>query len=575
MKIRITPKHAPTRAYALMLVLVFTGIGMLVMTGALNWAANTANLTERNNQYNATLLAAEAASEKILTRIIRDYQLNGESTVYNNLSTYRSAIPSEADNSYWANFQFNNAQGTVGQTYVDRTVTSQYVPLDSKYSGLSAFASTYRIVSNAKPLNSPYNLTAAVQQEVQTASIPIFQFAVFYQGDMELNGAATLHVRGRVHGNANLYTGSSSPIYFYEDVTVAGAIVQGSRYGWSASVTPTYYKKKETNVSTMTLPIGTDSTPDNIRQVTQIPPAGESATSPMGQQRYFNKAELLILVSNSTVTVGVKTPFATTTNLIPYAQVTNFINTNVTFTDQRESKTMKVTEIDVGKFSQWAATNTIANTILGGVPPNLIYVADNRTVTSSQLTGVRLVNGHTLPSRGLTVATPNPIYTKGHFNCPNGTYAGTTNTSNTKPASIIADAFTLLSANFTDSASGSSYTSRVPVTGTTVNAAIIAGNVPSASGYSGGINNLPRLLEHWSGKNYWLNGSLVCLYNSIKASQPFQNPGVYYSAPSRNINFDVNFRDPAKLPPGTPELRAVIRTKWVNPPPATVSYTGS
>jgi hypothetical protein len=72
-----------------------------------------------------------------------------------------------------------------------------------------------------------------------------------------------------------------------------------------------------------------------------------------------------------------------------------------------------------------------------------------------------------------------------------------------------------------------------------------------------------------------LNGSLVCLYNSAKATNVFQSPGVYYSAPTRNINFDPNFLDATKLPPGTPALRALVRAKWVNPPANTVTYAGN
>jgi hypothetical protein len=81
-------------------------------------------------------------------------------------------------------------------------------------------------------------------------------------------------------------------------------------------------------------------------------------------------------------------------------------------------------------------------------------------------------------------------------------------------------------------------------------------------------------LEAWSGHTFTLNGSLVCLFDSAKATSPFQNPGVYYSAPTRNINFDPNFLDPNKLPPGTPALRTLVRGKWLTPPPNTTTYAG-
>jgi hypothetical protein len=449
--------------------------------------------------------------------------------------------------------------------------------LESQYSGLSGFASTYRVVSNAREASGLYTTPAAVQQDFQLASIPIFQFAIFYNTDIELNGAATLHVRGRVHGNANLFTGSSANQYFYEDVTTSSVISNGTRYGWATNGTVYYYDTHTGGHSQMTLPIGTNNTAAAVREVLQPPPSGEDINSAMGRERYYNKAELVIQVTDTNVSVGWKQPYASSLTSIPWLAITNFVSTNKTFTDQRESKLILTTEIDVGKFMTWAAaaSNGTVTSTLGG-PPNLIYVKDSRTLNSTKMPGVRLVNARTLPSRGLSVATPNPLYTKGHFNQPNDSYLGTTNTSNTKPASLVSDAYTLLSANFpeTPTAGQETYTSRVAAD-TTVVAAVVTGNVLSGATYSGGANNLPRLLEAWSGRTYTLNGSLVCLFNSAMATAPFQNPGVYYSAPTRNINFDPNFLDSTRLPPGTPAVKALVRGKWVVPPINTVTYAGN
>ncbi len=568
------------RAYALVTVFMLVAIASAVLAGVMDWTLSTSRLNDRNNQYNTTLVASEAATEKVLSRMVRDYKNLGEASVYSSLDTYRTLVPNTTESPWWGQFEFNNASGTIGQTYVQRLSTTTFVPLESQYTGLSGFAASYRIISNARSLapsllDSTYSVLSAVQQDVQLASIPVFQYAIFYNTDMELNGCSTLYVRGRVHGNLNLHTGSSANQTFYSDVTLAGSIIHSSRYGYSTSGTVSYLGQKDTNVTTLSLPIGTNNTSAAVHAVIERPPAGEAVDSAMGRQRYYNKAELLILVTNSTVSVGLKNPFEATTNSIPWNQVTNFVSTNVVFTDQREGKSILTTEINVGKLITWAATNaTVASKLGAGNPPNLLYIADERTTTGSQLTGVRLVNAQTLPSRGLTVATPNPIYTKGHFNQPTTSHLGTTNTSNTKPSSLIADAYTLLSANFNDSQSSSSYTVRIP-SDTTVNAAIIAGNVLSTpSYYSGGVNNLARLLEKWSGYRYTLNGSIVCLFQSVKASAPFQLPGVYYSAPTRDINFDLNFLDQSKLPPGTPELRVLVRGRWLLPPPGVTNYAG-
>jgi hypothetical protein len=86
--------------------------------------------------------------------------------------------------------------------------------------------------------------------------------------------------------------------------------------------------------------------------------------------------------------------------------------------------------------------------------------------------------------------------------------------------------------------------------------------------------NLPRLLEDWGNGSVelTLNTSIVNLFNSVRATAPFQNPGLYYYAPTRDFNFDPNFKDPAKLPPGTPSLGVILRAGWGTPPPDTTTY---
>lgn len=686
------------RGYALILVLVFTGISLLVLTGAMNWTSQTSRFTDRTIQFYNAQYAAEAATEKVMGQLVRDYKVGGETEIYNRLSTYAALVPTGQENSSLGSYQFNDARGSTGRTYVQRIVSQSYQPLESEYEGLNGFVSTYRIVSNTRLVGSDYGVIGAVQQDLQVASIPVFQFAIFYNPLLEFTWAAPLNVRGRVHSNTDIYTGSSASLDLWEDVTSSGTIQKKAWFGYSLSQMSgaiAFHKKQATNVTTMTLPIGTNNTSAAVHAVIERPPADEALTSAMGQQRYFNKAELLILVSASGVTVGVKNSFDSASNNIPFAQASYFIKTNASMTDQREGQVVTLTELDIAKFRTWAATNTTVISALGaGNPPNILYVDDARggTVTTTTVTtnvntytvysppappisyttavvnntdnapppfptgtiaysttlgsrvtrqyslpasnngyptydnatygttrsgrwdydpvtawtwtttnyvytvttyttntstvnlgrtGVRLVNGQTLPSQGLTVATPDSLYVKGHYNCPVSADLGTTNTTHTVPASLVSDALTILSGNWNDANSSSSFTTR-SASDTTVNAAVLAGIVPSAgvngdSPESGGVVNLPRLLEDWGNgaRHLTINGSLVNLYNSAQATAPFQLPGYYYYAPSRDFNFDRNFLDVTKQPPGTPELRVLIRGKWRNPPPGTVDYAGN
>jgi hypothetical protein len=102
---------------------------------------------------------------------------------------------------------------------------------------------------------------------------------------------------------------------------------------------------------------------------------------------------------------------------------------------------------------------------------------------------------------------------------------------------------------------------------TTVNAAFLAGIVPTSTGkYSGGVENFPRFLEDWSpgGTQRVLtyNGSMVVMYESKFSTTPWPGTGTVYDPPSRHWAFDQNFRDVNKLPPGTPAARAMSRGRW-------------
>ena len=570
--------------YALVMVMVFAAIGITVLTGTMNWASQTALMNERSNQMTTTLYAAEASTERIVSRLMFDYKASGEATVYANINSYRTNVPTAGQSSYWSDFQFSNGAGTAGQNYVNRTQTQSYTSLGGPYVGLQGFASVYRVVSNARQTNGRFALTNAIQQDLQLASIPVFQFAIFYNQDLEVNSQTAMAVRGRVHSNQAIYTSPSSTLTFSDSVTSVGQNYfhrkpgDPSYTGSPPSGTVSYDGGKTTNANALTLPIGTNNTSTAVREVLNMPPVGESMNSAMGQQRYFNKSELQILVSNATVTVQIKTPFDASPVTIPWTNANYFISTNLTFTDQREGKTVRTTELDVVRYRTWAATNSqVASKLGGGNAPNMVYVADNRTVTTSQLAAVRLINGQTLPNRGLTVATPNPLYVKGHYNCPNAAHLGTTNTTATLPASLASDALTVLSGTWSDAASSSSYTTR-NASSTTVNAAIMTGIVPttnSPSRYSGGVQNLGRFLEDWSGDTITYNGSMVVLFDSTRATAPFQQPGAYYNAPARNLYFDENFKDVTKLPPGTPELRTLIRGSWTSAPPNRTNYVVS
>ena len=584
--------------YALLMVMGVTAVAMITLAATLGRTLTNAKMNNRSNEYSVTGNAAEAAVEKVVTRMGYDFQNYGLGAVYGNLSLYQNSTPNE--DTYWNDFAFSDGDGHANQTYV-ATITTNYAgALPSQYPGMNTSRSpVYRVVSNARLANGGV-VTGTAQEDVLLALVPLTQYAIFYNGLLEFSTCATMKVNGRVHANGSIYTGTSASLTLNGTVTSSGTISspawngQGTSPKWTDKGTYKGNPQYRTNVPSVALSIGTT----NVHSAIDLPPANENPTSMQGQSRLFNEAQTVLLVSNTTVTMKIQasidyqvpgadpSPNLLTSTNTPSALATNFpflVTTNI-FTDQRENKTVLTTQIDVGKYGQWIKTNSsiLAKFPAGsGAYPTILYVADNRTTNATQITGVRLTNGIVPPANGglgWSVATPDPLYVLGDYNCTNSSFLGTTNTSTSVPSALMSDALTILSGSWKDSQSSGSYTAR-QASDTTVNAAILTGIVPStgasSSQFSGGVHNLTRLLEDWnspSTRTLTLNTAIMNLFNSTIATHQFVNPGTYYDPPTRNFSYDLNFQDPAKQPPGIPCALVLVRLNWAAPPPNTVTY---
>ena len=219
---------------------------------------------------------------------------------------------------------------------------------------------------------------------------------------------------------------------------------------------------------------------------------------------------------------------------------------------------------------------------------------------------VRLFNGENLQitgasgklstTKGITIATENMIYTWGNYNTTgiNGQPSGGSTLNdptqtyyylgNQVPTSIVADAFMPLSKTWFDS-SGAMFPDNLgrrpadanlssAVDETSVRSGIIAGNNLSAlsgtpdagnssdgeSRLNGGVHNFPRFLENWGNRRWNFVGALIPLYHSTQAMRPYNAYSTIYSPPIRNWAFDETFKDPNRLPPGTPSFQYIEPT---------------
>jgi hypothetical protein len=592
--------------YALLMVLVLSVASILILAGTLGRSYSVANNNERYNQYLLCQNVAEAAAEKVFARIAYDFSSSGQglAAVQQNLAngSYVKDIPGNdraegAFSGYWNNFEFSNGQNVGGRVYVAK-LTDYTGPLPSQFAPLATRnAPVYRIVVNTRMKDSRYNITGAIQEDVLLGLVPISNTAIFDNTLLEFTWCAPFTINGHVHSNGSIYTGTSSGSYlkFNGPVTTVGTVTSPAWAGHSTSEYKgaiTYNAGKTTNSPAVQLSLNMT----NTHSLIEMPSNGEDPNSDQGQARLYNQAQVVLLVSNTSVTAVIQNgtlPGADSSKQVisvtnsPNVVATNFpfLTLTNTFKDQRENKTILATQIDLGKYNTWLSTNSAIATKFSassGNYPTILYVADNRTTSSSQLTAVRLTNGIAPPSNGglgFSLATPNPLYVWGNYNQTRSSYLNTTNTSaGTVPSALMSDALTILSSNWRDSQSSQSFTSR-DASDTTINAAILAGMVYSTGSkdgqFSGGIMNMPRLLEDWGNggsTTLTLNTSLISLYASTRATAQFQDPGNYYYAPTRQFSFDLNFLDPSKQPPGMPCALIPVRFNFTTPPPNTVTY---
>lgn len=620
MRMTFRPSQPIKKGYALIMVMIFLAATLLVLGSVMLWTNSNGKQVKRNNVYYTSQAAAEAAVEQVIANMNRDYLYED----LNSASSYETNVPSI--NGWPIQYAFSSSAGA-NKTYVKIGTTSTVLtPLGSQWSGLSGYPQDCQITSTATPQNQLYTVPATVTENVQYAHIPLFQFAIFYNMNLEVQPGSGMNIGGPVFCNDSIWT--ASPMAYSNSVTAGGTInsnnisdpfmTAGSKTG---SGNPTFMGGIATNHATLTLPIGSSNSAASVEEVLQLPPSGNTSSTYL-----YNQADLIITNSSPYAATNIQVFYQNTNNSttlthIPYDtnSITSYLSTNgystnlygdptivshksggkttyttnyttiitpitgttyvtnyfysfvtsTNFVDYREnSKTVQAIYLNVTNLGVWLTNtaslggNTYNNQSISdtGKGINSIYIYNSVPMTGSTLPGVQVANGAQLPPDGLGIATPDPMYVMGNFNSQTsaGNDAGKSDTTYTEPAALYADALTILSANWNDVTESSSEANRKPVA-TTINAAALEGIVPSSGkNYSGGAENFLRLLEAWGSTTLTYNGSIVVMFPSQYATNIWN--GNVYGVPSRNWNFDANFK--TEEPPMEPSVKAIIRQGW-------------
>ncbi len=421
MQIIFRPVRRGDRGFALIITMIFLAVCLMIFGSMMFWISSNAKVTMRNNQYNMSSGAAEAAVETALSRMDRDFlsQSLSNSSAYANLPVLMTNWP--------AQYVFSGTNGATNQisVYLGPPATNM-VPLNSQFTGLYGLAQDAMIVATATPTIqsgvTPVSVPATVRETLQFASIPLFQFAIFYNIDLEICPGTTMLITGPVFSNAGMWAGSAQTT-FSNTVTAVGSVVNTSAN--DPFTLPADYSPQGGNPifrmagqptvrnDPLTMPIGTNNDPAAVRSIVEIPPTNYvNGTAPAyttnGMLYLMNAADLIISNSpsgtNSSAPVGTNlfvyfqdgsaAPYLTPLNPDFYklkntsgGSSTNYVSTNLAaglysstnvqyagytfltnalFYDWREglssgsAKAVQAVQIDIGKFNTWV-TNTATN----------------------------------------------------------------------------------------------------------------------------------------------------------------------------------------------------------------------
>ena len=295
---------APPRrqGFALMTTICLLGICLLAFASILAWSYSNSQLTQQNNQYNMSQNAAEAAMEMVVGHMDRDFI---EQSISNTAGAY-TTLPITIDQSSWpVQYTFSDTNGNAGQVSVNiGAVSTAVVPANSQYSNLVAQSQQVDVYVTATPSGRSYNVPATVHESVQFAGIPLFQYAVFYNVNLEVMSGQTLDIWGPVFCNQNIWEGSDITT-FHSTVSAVGTNSTGTADPFSADYTGTGAStfslsgQPVSHVSPVVMPIGTNNQPQTVLAMLELPPAAyamgtANAYSSNGLAYPANAADLVV-----------------------------------------------------------------------------------------------------------------------------------------------------------------------------------------------------------------------------------------------------------------------------------------
>jgi hypothetical protein len=482
-------------------------------------------------------------------------------------------------------------------------------------------------------MNQPFEIDVVAQDSagnrasaiiaVNALSVPIFQFSVFYEQDLELHPGPKMVLTGRVHTNDNLYLNGNLTVAGI--LTTPDSVFQTSKYNtrrplvyikdaegnavamdkdsrslagdaafrqWSETRFDSRLMSMAHGVRPLGLPLPAEMPPRTlllprqpedgaqVRNVKMAWKADWYITVRAGVFAMADTTAMKAAFCDSLVHVrpaGLQVPTGADCRRIFKPRVNAFM-------DGREDRRPDLVDIHMDSLRLWSDASPSARA------PRVLYLAFQGlpATDAGDFPAIRLRQARQLPTPrqdgddgGLTVATEMPLYVLGDYN-----------SVATQPAALMADAVITISnppnpAMSADAAipaaqrcGASGVTGwcdnqqQVKVkrraSGSAVHAAVLGGHTATNCDAAragctltvrgGGVQNMMGYRENWTTATHTYRGSIVSLFTHQYLLKGWNL--TFFSPPIRDYAFDRRFEQATQLPPGTPAVGNVTQTAF-------------
>ncbi|MDQ3255555.1 MAG: pilus assembly PilX N-terminal domain-containing protein, partial [Acidobacteriota bacterium] len=310
-------ERAGERGAALVTALVITALMMTISASVLTVVTTEANITGSDLKRTQAFYASQASIEKMTNGFSSLFSLTARPTT-SALQEIADTFPAELTSE---GFTFQQTlvkdEARLTKMRTDMGLASDAIPTTTittgPFAGLFGSITPFKLTSTATNSQGGYS-EVTLEREINNFLIPLFQFGMFTDGDMEIHPGPAFYFNGRVHANGNFYlsgpaTASTDFVNFMGKVTIGreavynvqrngeprtgnvrvwvggaggtgvtlnrGSFTDGPHLSGAATTSPNYFP---------TSPTGTKTTTINWETQTVQAPSGATPTNQFNRQ---------------------------------------------------------------------------------------------------------------------------------------------------------------------------------------------------------------------------------------------------------------------------------------------------